>query len=45
MKTFQMADFRVQIAAAVLMASGVLYAADIKVDLGKETVGKPPATF
>ena len=42
----QIADCRLQIgAAAVLCAVAVLGAADLKVDLSKETVGRPPATF
>ena len=42
----QIADFRLQIAvAATLLAVTTLAAADHKVDLGKETVGRPPATF
>jgi len=32
-------------AAAALLAVAALHAADLKVDLSKETVGKPPATF
>ena len=32
-------------AAAALLAITALHAADLKVDLSKETVGKPPATF
>ena len=47
MKRFQIADFRWQIggAATALLAVAALHAADIKVDLSKEVVGRPPATF
>jgi hypothetical protein len=42
---FQVSDFRFQTAAALLLAVAALAAADLKVDLGKETVGRPPQTF
>lgn len=42
---FQKADVRLQIAVVVFIAAAVLRAADIKVDLSKETVGRPPAAF
>ena len=48
MKKFQVADLRLQIAGAaavVLLAGAALHAADVKVDLSKETIGRPPATF
>jgi hypothetical protein len=48
MKTLQIAKCRFQIGgavAAVLLALVALRAADLKVDLSKETVGKPPTTF
>jgi hypothetical protein len=35
----------VRVAAAALLASATLYAADIKVDLSRETIGRPPTTF
>ena len=35
----------VSIAAAVLIALASVRAADVKVDLSKEQVGKPPTTF
>jgi hypothetical protein len=35
----------VRMAAVVMMFSAVTMAADLKVDLSKETVGKPPTTF
>jgi hypothetical protein len=47
-KTVQIAKFKLQIgvaACAAIVAVAAVRAADIKVDLGKETVGKPPATF
>ena len=40
---FRIAALR--IAAAALVAVAALRAADVKVDLSKETVGKPPAAF
>jgi hypothetical protein len=45
MKTLQIADWRLQIAVVTLVAVTALRAADLKVDLSKETVGRPPATF
>jgi len=36
---------RLRIAAAVVLAGTALYAADIKIDLSKERVGRPPTTF
>jgi 3-keto-disaccharide hydrolase len=47
MKGLQIADVGLQIAVAgaTLLAVAVLAAADVKVDLSKETVGKPPAVF
>jgi len=35
----------ITVAAVAMALSGVLAAADVKVDLSKETVGKPPTTF
>jgi hypothetical protein len=45
MKTLRIVDGGLRIAAAALIAVAVVRAADIKVDLSKETVGRPPATF
>ena len=48
MKRFQIADLGVQIAgvaAAALLAVVALHAVDVKVDLSKETIGRPPVTF
>ncbi len=45
MKTLQMADGRWPIAVVALVAVTALRAADRKVDLSKETLGRPPATF
>ncbi len=45
MKTLQIADCKLQIAVVTLVAVTALHAADLKVDLSKETVGRPPATF
>ncbi len=48
MKKMQIADCKLQMvtaAAAALLAVAALHAADLKVDLSKETVGRPPATF
>src|SRR3954454_13985059 len=47
MNKVQSAGCRSQMAIAglTLLAVAVLAAADVKVDLGKETVGKPPTTF
>jgi hypothetical protein len=41
----RIADWRFQIAVVTLVAVTALHAADLKVDLSKETVGRPPATF
>src|SRR5262245_46774997 len=45
MKTLPIADCKLLIAVVALFGVTVLRAADIKVDLSKETVGRPPATF
>ena len=45
MKTLRIADCKLLIAVVALFGVTVLRAADIKVDLSKETVGRPPATF
>jgi hypothetical protein len=45
MRTWRIADFGWRIAVVTILASAALRAADIKVDLNKETVGRPPATF
>jgi len=45
MKRLQIADCKLQIAVVTLVAVTALRAADLKVDLSKETVGRPPATF
>ena len=45
MKKLWIADCRLLIAMVALIAAATLRAADIKVDLSKETVGRPPATF
>ncbi len=39
------ADFRWQVAAAVVLVAATLHAADIKIDLSKERVGRTPTTF
>jgi hypothetical protein len=45
MKTLRIANCGLRIAAAALIAVAAVRAADIKVDLSQETVGKPPAAF
>jgi 3-keto-disaccharide hydrolase len=45
MKTWRMGDFGLRTVAIALFALATLRAADIKIDLSKETVGRPPATF
>ncbi len=48
MRSFQTSDvvFRIaRIAAAALLAVAALRAADVRVDVSKEVVGRPPATF
>ncbi|MGH9140672.1 MAG: hypothetical protein ACRD2I_05970 [Vicinamibacterales bacterium] len=47
-KRLQIADCRLQIVgagAAALLVVAAVHAADIRVDLSKESVGKPPTTF
>jgi hypothetical protein len=45
MKTFRIGGIGLRTVVLTLFALATLCAADIKVDLGKETVGRPPATF
>src|SRR4051812_29189958 len=47
MKRLESVGCRVPMAIAglTMLAIGVLAAADVKVDLAKETIGKPPTTF
>ena len=45
MKDIGIADRGLRIAGVALIATVALAAADIKVDLSKEVVGRPPATF
>jgi hypothetical protein len=45
MKTWRIGGFGSRTVVITLFALATLRAADIKVDLGKETVGRPPATF
>ena len=41
----RVADCRLQTVIVALVAVAALHAADLKVDLSKEIVGRPPATF
>jgi hypothetical protein len=45
MTRLQITNSKWQIAVVTLFAATALHAADIKVDLSKETVGRPPAAF
>jgi hypothetical protein len=45
MRTLRIADIGFRMALIALFGVTALRAADIKVDLSKETVGRPPATF
>src|SRR5215813_12714110 len=45
MKALPVADCKLLIAVVALFGVTALRAADVKVDLSKETVGRPPATF
>jgi hypothetical protein len=45
MRTLRISDLGLRIAIAALLAVAAVRAADIKVDLSKESVGRPPATF
>jgi hypothetical protein len=44
-KTLRITDCGLRIASAALLAVAPLLAADIRVDLSREQVGRPPATF
>ena len=45
MRTLRIGDLGLRTVVVTLLAVATLRAADIKVDLSKETVGRPPATF
>jgi hypothetical protein len=45
MRTWRIADIGLRIGVVALFGVVALRAADVKVDLSKETVGRPPATF